>query len=254
VRGDVKKILDYRLKKGQAALWFLGQSGFIFKAGETIIVIDPYLSDSVAKVSPKLTRSFAPPIEPGELRVDVFIATHDHMDHLDPDTVEAYQHKDTTTFVGPRLVCRKFAELGVPGRKIVTVDVGQTQQVHGVKLTGVFTVPNEAAVIDTAGYLIEFANGRSVYHTSDTGMSPLLLQAVPSAEVGLFCINGQWGNLDVEEAAELAARVRPKYAIPHHYDVMALNSKNPETFRYVMGYVEPGVEVVIPELLEAFVW
>ena len=250
----MKRIIDFKLEPSQAALWFLGQSGFIFKSGRTTVVIDPYLSDSVGKVSPDLKRATAIPIEPSQLNVNIFIVTHDHLDHLDPETVGQYQHKDITVFVGPRFACRKLYELDVPLEQIVQIDSGETENVLGVEIKGVYTIPNEPSVIDTCGYCIKFGNGRSVYHTSDTDLSDLLLATAPNAEVGLFCINGQWGNLDVEKAVKLACKVKPKFAIPHHYDTMELNSVNPEKFAYCMGYTDKSIKVQIQKVMEPFVW
>jgi L-ascorbate 6-phosphate lactonase len=240
--------------ENQAALWFLGQSGFVIKSAGVTVAIDPYLSNSVTKVSPSLTRRYPAPIEPSALNVDIYIATHDHLDHLDPETVTAYRHKEATTFVGPRFACSKFAALGIGPQNIVKIDSGESKKIRGVEITGIYTIANDPAVIDTAGYKIVFANGRSAYHTSDTGFSPLLLQCAPSAEVGLFVINGKWGNLNIEQAAELANKVHPKFAVPHHYDLMELNSENPDTFKYQMNYINPSIEVKIPILMRPFVW
>ncbi len=251
---DMQTILDTKLKNDQAGLWFLGQSGFCLKAGEVTIAIDPYLSDSVGKTSPKLTRCYPPPILPEALDVDIMVITHDHLDHLDPETLGPYRHKEKTLFIGPRFVCKKLAEFGIPAANIIKIDQGETAEVKGIAFQGVYTVPNEPDVIDTCGYRVAFPNGRSVYHTSDTGMSQLLLQAVPQAEVGLFCINGMWGNLTVEEAAQVAVKVRPRFAIGHHYDLMELNSQNPRSFEYVLGYTEPSIEVKILQVMEPFTW
>ena len=229
------RITNYKLQTDQAGLWFIGQSGFVIKSCGKTVVIDPYLSDSVAKVSPRLGRAFAVPLEPTHLKADIFIVTHDHLDHLDPETIEAYQYKDSTIFVGPRFACRKLIELNIPEKNVVKIDVGESKKVEGVEITGVYTVPNEASVIDTAGYKIEFKNGRSVYHTSDTDLSPLVLEGAPEAEVMLVCINGNWGNLNIGKAVELAGKVKPRFAIPHHYDVMELNSENPDVFEYQMS-------------------
>ena len=248
------RITNYKLKPEQAGLWFIGQAGFIIKSFGKTVVIDPYLSDSVAKVSPRLSRSVAVPLEPATLKADIFIVTHDHLDHLDPETIEAYKYKDSTTFVGPRFVRRKLIELGILEENIVKIDVGETKKVDGVEITGVYTVPNEVAVIDTAGYKIEFENGRSIYHTSDTDLSPLVLECAPEAEVMLVCINGNWGNLDVSKAVELVGKVSPRFVIPHHYDVMKLNSENPEVFEYQMSYAHPDIEVKILKVMEPFVW
>lgn len=250
----MKAILDYSLNSQQAALWFLGQSGFILKSCGKVIVIDPYLSDSVAKVSPKLTRVYPPPIEPALLKADIFIVTHDHLDHLDPETICPYVYKDSTIFIAPRLACERLKSMGIGSNNIVRIDSGQEQVVKNIKIRGIYAIPNEAAVMDTTGYRIEFENGRSVYHSSDTGFSPLLLECAPAAEVVLVCINGLWGNLDIEEAALLANKVNPKIVIPHHYDVMKLNSRDPEIFKYQMNYINPDINVKIPKLLEPVVW
>jgi L-ascorbate 6-phosphate lactonase len=250
----MQRITDFKLEPSQAALWFLGQSGFVFKSAETVVVIDPYLSDSVAKISPKLTRKTPIPIEPSELDANIFVVTHDHLDHLDPETIEQYQHKESTVFVGPRFACQKLHQLDIPPEHIVQIDSGESENILGIEITGIYAVPNEPSVMDTCGYRIEFSNGRSIYHTSDTDLSELLLAAAPNAEMGLFCINGQWGNLDIEKAVKLACKVKPRFAIPHHYDTMELNSANPEKFVYCMGYTDESIEVKILDVMKPFVW
>ena len=66
---------------------FLGQSGYILKSGNTEIIIDPYLSDSVNRVAGR-PRALPIPINPEDISCDAVICTHNHLDHLDPDTVE----------------------------------------------------------------------------------------------------------------------------------------------------------------------
>ena len=65
---------------------FLGQSGYLLESGRYGIMIDPYLSESVKRASGK-ARELPIPIEPKDVRCDAVIGTHDHLDHLDPDTV-----------------------------------------------------------------------------------------------------------------------------------------------------------------------
>ena len=250
----MRTIAAYPLKKSQAALWFLGQAGYVMRSGGVTLVIDPYLSDSAAKVLPELSRAIPVPIAPDDLRADIFIVTHDHLDHLDPETVGAYRHKEATSFVAPRLACRKLRTLGVPERNIVRVDSGEEANLRGVSVLGVYAVPSAPDAIDTTGYRLKFANGRSVYHTADTGFAPLLLRGAPKAEVLLTCINGKWGNLGPEEAAELAVAVAPKVAIPNHYDVMAINAECPETFVFLLGQKAPRIEARVLRPLEPFVW
>jgi L-ascorbate 6-phosphate lactonase len=242
------------LADNQAALWFLGQAGYIAQAGEVTLAIDPYLTDSVGKSAPLFSRRFPPPVEPEQLEVAIFVVTHDHTDHLDPETVARYQHRETTAFVAPRFAAAKLISLGVPEGNVTVVDIGETAEVRGVKITGAFALPTSADVLDTVGYRVEFANGRSFYHAGDTAFCERLLRAAPKAEVLLVAINGKWGNLDVDQAIALTEAVQPQFVIPNHYDVMALNSENPETFRHFYGQRKQPAECVVLEVMRPFVW
>jgi L-ascorbate 6-phosphate lactonase len=250
----VDRILGLELRETQAALWFLGQAGYIVRAGGAVTAIDPYLTDSVGRESPAFSRRLPVPIQPEDVDVDIFVVTHDHLDHLDPETIGRYRHKETTSFVAPRLAAGKLRRLGVPEGNITRVDVGETAQVEGVSITGVFALPTGADALDTAGYLVGFPNGRSLYHASDTAFCELLLRAAPKAEVLLVPINGKWGNLDVHEAVALTAAVQPRFVLPNHYDLMALNSENPETFRYFWEARKLPTECIVAEIMRPFVW
>ncbi len=207
-----------QLSPNQAALWFLGQAGFIYSDGSVTVAIDPYLSDSVGTVTPDFRRSYPSPMTPEELQVDLFLVTHDHMDHLDPETIGAYPHRTQTTFVAPRFAARKLAKLGIPESRIVRVDAGETATINGAVITGIFALPTSSDVLDTTGYLVTFANGRTVYHASDTDFCPLLLEAAPrGVDVLIAPINGKWGNLNIEQAIALAKAVQPRYVLPCHY-------------------------------------
>jgi L-ascorbate 6-phosphate lactonase len=251
----MKMIHDLELEANQAALWFLGQAGYIIRSTEVTVAIDPYLSDSVRTTAPEFGRLVPVPLEPEDLAVDLYLVTHDHSDHLDPETIRRYRHKENTRFVAPRLAARKLIDLGVPPARVARLDAGEQLSCTGVSITGVFAVPTGADVLDTTGYLLTFANGRSVYHTSDTAFTPLLLQAAPKqVDVLLLPINGKWGNLTVEQAVELTASVKPRHVMPNHYDMMELNSENPGTFVWLCRQRQLATHCVIPTVMEPFVW
>ena len=108
----------------KSALWFLGQSGFYLKSGGVSVVIDPYLSDCVGENSPLFTRIYPAPVSPYDLKADIYIVTHDHLDHLDPATIRAYSHKEETIFVAPRHAAKKLEILGINPQQIRIVDQG----------------------------------------------------------------------------------------------------------------------------------
>ncbi|SFQ37859.1 MBL fold metallo-hydrolase [Parafilimonas terrae] len=252
---EMKIITDYLLQPSEAALWWLGQAGYILKSGGKIIVIDPYLSDSASGGVAGFSRAFAAPLLPESLNADVYIITHDHLDHLDPVTIRAYPRKTETWFIAPRLAAKKLPGLGVPEERILVVNAGESVTVDSVTVTGVFALPTGKDVIDTTGYLIEFSNGRTVYHTSDTQFHPLVLDAAPSKpDVMLVPINGKWKNTNAEEAVLFAKAVSPGYVMPNHYDLMPLNAENPEVFEWFCHHHRLLSKPVIPKHFKPFTW
>jgi len=241
---------EQNFTKDDVNLWFLGQAGYYIKSNDCTILIDPYLSDSAGEKNPPSSRSYPVPVDPGAVQADIFIVTHDHIDHLDPETIKPYAFKETTMFVAPRNAAKTLATLGV--KHLTIIDQGDEKEVKGVRIKGIFALATDPGCLDTCGYLMTFPNGKSIYHTADTAFCNLLLRAAPTADVLLTCINGKWGNLHIDEAIELTLATQPKYVIPNHYDVMPLNSENPESFRYFLGHTNSTAKCVILETMGLF--
>lgn len=251
----MKNIKDYKLSLNEAALWWLGQAGYIIRSMGITITIDPYLSDAAAENAPEFSRLYPPPFEPEGLDASLYIVTHDHLDHLDPITIRRYQKKSSTTFISPAQVSKKLISLGVPKENIVVLHTGEAWHYKSVEITGVFALATSIDVLDTTGYFIKFDNGRSVYHTSDTELHPLVITAAPKKpEVMVVPINGKWGNPNPDNAALFAKSVQPRYVMPNHYDLMALNAENPEIFKWFCNQHGMKDECIILKRMEPFVW
>ena len=72
---------------------WLGQAGLLFECGGVSIMIDPYLSDYVAKVEPQNVRRVPVDERFFDVDPDVMIFTHDHIDHYDPETAPVFFKK-----------------------------------------------------------------------------------------------------------------------------------------------------------------
>jgi len=70
----------------------------------------------------------------------------------------------------------------------------------------------------------------------------------------MACINGGFNNLSHSEAAELAAVVKPKAAIPCHYDMFPDNSADPGQFRASLHYRAPEVRYQQLDYVQPFVF
>ena len=236
-KGDVRvnlmqQIREEDIASGKAGLWWLGQAGYIIKSCDGIIIaIDPYLSNHCAKENPGSSRTYPAPIRPEELKCDLYLFTHNHDDHLDPETVQNIQSGKDAVFVGPRNCCRHLREMGIREESITLLESGEDITVHGINVKGTFCLPTDEDVLDSIGFLISFPNSISIYHAGDTGYIGFLhYLSKYSIEVMLVCINGKYGNMNLIEAAKLSRVLAPRVVIPNHYDMFKNNQANPYEF------------------------
>ncbi len=93
-------------------IW-LGQAGLYFESENAKVIVDPYLSDSCGKVNPKSKRRM--PVDESflKLKPDIIVITHEHLDHLDPETLAHYLSTDSgITVLAPCNAWKKLREFG----------------------------------------------------------------------------------------------------------------------------------------------
>jgi L-ascorbate metabolism protein UlaG (beta-lactamase superfamily) len=238
------RIDTFVVPSGQLALWSLGQSGFVIKGGETIIYIDPYLSDSVAAVGGP-QRRFPPPLDPATINhASAVFATHDHLDHVDEQTLTPLlaASRQAVLITSPQGAARMHAA-GVAVERIRTPTLGKEYEHGPFRYTAIpaahyaFEVDNQGRA-SYQGFLLDF-NGVTLYHAGDTIVFPELLAALAAVgqiDVALLPINGRdgfreargiVGNLLPEEAVLLAQRIGARALIAMHNDMFAENRVNP---------------------------
>lgn len=227
---------------GQLALWAIGQAGFVIKGGDTIVYIDPYLSDSVAGVGGP-ARRFPIPISPAGIRhAGLVFATHDHMDHADEATLGPLLAASPQADLITSLLGREVAlRAGVAPDRIVIPRIGEPATVGHLTYTAIpaahydFEVDNEGHA-RWMGFLITW-NGVTLYHSGDTILFPELLAALEGhrIDLALLPINGRdyfreqrqiVGNLWPGEAVDFAATIGARVLIGTHNDLFAENRVN----------------------------
>lgn len=197
---------------------WLGQSGYILTGGETVICIDPYLSDVVNRMANR-PRTRAAAIKPEELRANACICTHDHLDHIDIDAIPKMDK--SITFYAPSSCKEKLSELGVI--KYEPFDEGTSYKIGDFKITAVFAEHTVPAV----GVVVEYS-GEKLYFSGDTYYNKKLESI--KCDYMFICINGKLGNMNADEAARLTNIIKPRLAVPNHYDMFESNSENPENY------------------------
>lgn len=241
--------IDQARSGRQARLWWLGQSGFLVCAGGKTLLFDPYLSDSLTKKYAQTDKPHVRVTErviaPGRLTgIDVIACSHNHTDHLDAETlVPLLEINPKATLVVPRAnVAFAVERLGAIEQRLTPVDSGETVRVAGIDLLGIPAAHNTVECDEQSrcrflGYVARI-DGLTVYHSGDTLLHDQLVPSLKPqrVDVALLPINGNRperrvaGNLNGVEAAQLAAAIGARLAIPHHFDMFAFNTEPPDEF------------------------
>jgi L-ascorbate metabolism protein UlaG (beta-lactamase superfamily) len=229
---------------GTLAVWWLGQSGFLMKSRRGTLVVDPYLSEHLTqkyagtgRPHVRMTRA---PLLPGDLdRIDLVLASHKHSDHLDPGTLPGLLAASPgARLVLPAALAEHACCLGLPADRFVRLRAGETFT-DAASGFAVRALPSAHEALDTdaagrhlyLGYVIE-AEGLRLYHSGDSLAYDGLVDWLgrDRFDVLFLPINGRdpargvAGNMSAAEAVALAAAVRPRFLVPHHYDMFTFNT------------------------------
>ena len=260
----LKSVLDTHVPFGQAALWWLGQMGLFIKMGSTVLSVDYFASD-------RETRLVRPPVSPADVHdIDVFLGTHDHLDHIDHASWQIWAKTcPNAGFVFPGLHAKAILSDGIDASRQYPLNDGGSCRIDGITIHAIAAAHEFLAQDPQTGlypslqYIIE-GNGIRLYHAGDTlryeGMLPKL-QSFGNLDAALLPINGRdakryrrncIGNMTFQEAADLAGELKPALIIPGHWDMFADNPGDPEAFRDYLD-AKYGLTCHIPKHMEPII-
>ena len=205
---------------------WLGQAGLLMETEDLQIMIDPYLSDCVGKANPALSRRVPVDERFFEVRPDVMIFTHDHLDHYDPETAPIFLKREEKkmTVLCPSSVWQK-ARLNGGGHNYVEFD-RHTQWTEGsVRFSAVKAAHSDPFAI---GVVIEdLSLQRTYYVTGDTLYNTEILSDLPrEIDVIFLPVNGAGNNMNMTDGARFARATGAKAAVPYHcglFDSLSLS-------------------------------
>ncbi|SEO21467.1 Protein-tyrosine-phosphatase [Gemmobacter aquatilis] len=248
-----------------AALWWLGQAGFLIRQGGLSIVIDAYLSDSLAEkyrgTKFPHQRMMAPPVAAEALRgIDWLLCTHAHTDHMDPGTIPALLAANPGARVLAPRACRDQAlARGVPECRLVLMDAGETLDLGGVQVTATPAAHEDLRITPEGhlflGYVLR-GGGVTLWHSGDTIPFPGLIETLAPHRVDLALLpvngrdaeraaNGVPGNLTLDEAVALTDAIGARGMLGHHFGLFAFNTLDPDTGRARLAELRPAAEVAL---------
>lgn len=206
---------------------WLGQGGFLISAGKSRVIVDPYLSDCVFKKE-KLARLHPFPLPLDELKPDLLLISHDHMDHLDPEGIpQILEMYPQCRYISTARAHKHLAELGVPAELCSLLAPESTLNYREFTVSW---LPAFHSDPDACGFLIEVENKRIIITGDTLFKDGLFVPELNNADLLLICINGKLGNMNDTEALEYVKRARPAAAVPMHIGLFAENTADPAEF------------------------
>jgi L-ascorbate metabolism protein UlaG (beta-lactamase superfamily) len=194
--------------KKKVELTWLGHAAFqVRTASGTTLLIDPFL-----KGNPK-TPAAAKDLS--QYQPDAILVTHSHGDHLG-DTVEIVKGSKAVVVGDYDMV----SGLKVKDDRKLGGNVGGTLKVKDVTIRIVPAMHGSVPGGRPVGYVIELANGRTLYHTGDTWIfgDMALIHELYKPDTLLFNVGGGPYTQAPDVAAKAVKKFfKPKIVVPMHY-------------------------------------
>ena len=212
-----KNICNEVAIKDELLLWYLGQAGFLLKNPHgTRIAIDLYLSDAAERLF-GFKRMIPAVIGPEDLKVDYYLSTHSHVDHLDVDILSTVAGYDKTFFIGSPDCEVTYVQNGIRRDRYSILNTGEQYESTDLTVRAIYADHGDLAP-DAVGMLVE-TGGIKVFHTGDTAFAPEKIAASLQTDIDVLIapINAQFGNMNAREACRLAEVLKPKTLIACHF-------------------------------------
>lgn len=264
---------DAAVAPSSVRLTWLGQAGWLLLGDAMTIVIDPYLSDSLAekylgKLYPHVRMAPAP-ISPTDLGdVDVVLCTHHHTDHMDPQTLTALVEVSDCLFVVPAALVDRMVGFGVPGDRIVPAREGEHLQIGELGVDPVLAA-HESVQRDERGrsiflgYVLTIGE-LTIYHSGDCVPYAGQVEALRplGVDVALLPVNGRDasrtangvpGNFHPKEATALAESIGARLLVAHHFGMFDFNTVDQAALDSAVAHLNPRVGFVQPTIGSSYV-
>jgi len=219
-------------------LTYFGHSAFLLEIAGQRLAFDPWL-----RANPH------GPYDPAAVVCDYVLCTHAHDDHLG-DALEL-SRRHGATIVAPYELAEHLAALGAKTIDLMPgggVDlpwgrIDMTPAIHSSSLE--FGDGKTQSMGVASGYVVH-ADRRTLYHAGDTALfGDMRFIGRFGLDVALVPI-GDFYTMGPRDAVEALNFLRPKLAVPMHYNSNARVRVDPQAFAAAAGQAGHVVKVMAP--------
>lgn len=201
---------------GGVKITYFGHASIMFEYLDNLVYVDPYVIGNNCRPA------------------DLILHTHGHHDHaVIPNSI----NRPSTTIIS------KGGK--VPGR---AVEPGSVFNFSGIMIEAVhaYNISKEYHKKgEGVGYILTFAFPQrpvTVYIAGDTDNIPEMDKI--KCDVAILPIGGKY-TMDIDEASQAVAKIKPKVVIPYHYNYLLDTKADAERFKVLISEVAKDTEVRI---------
>jgi L-ascorbate metabolism protein UlaG (beta-lactamase superfamily) len=261
--GGARSLLQAGLPDQAVGLAWLGQAGFALRHAGRRWLIDPYLSDHLARKYAGTEfpheRMMPPPVNAEEIReLDLVLCSHRHSDHMDPGALPTLAANNPgCRFVVPRAELESAIKIGLTVARLIPANAGDAIRLNDSIAIHVLPSAHETLQVNERGehHFLGFIlklSGLTLYHSGDCVVYDGLAERLRSwrIDLALLPVNGRGrgvpGNLTFAEAHALCRAARIPAFVPHHFGLFAFNTVDPAELRRNITAAAPGVTCWLP--------
>jgi L-ascorbate metabolism protein UlaG (beta-lactamase superfamily) len=269
--GGAQALSEARLPESAVGLAWLGQAGFALRYAHHRLLIDPYLSDHLARKYAGTefphTRMMPAPLEAGEVcDLDLVLCSHRHSDHTDPGSLATLaENNSRCRFVVPRVELQSATAIGLSESRLIPVNDGDTIhvsdsfQIHVIPAAHETLKVNDRGEHHFLGFILKLG-GLTLYHSGDCIVYNGLVERLRehAVDLALLPVNGRSerlksrgipGNMTFEEAKDLCVAARIGVMIPHHFGMFEFNTVDPRELQRQIARLDATVlQCVLPDV------
>jgi len=262
-------------KEGLVALRWLGQAGFQIFYKNYHLLIDPYLSNHLAKKYAgkefphnRMTPSSLAASEIDDL--DFILCTHRHSDHMDPEALpELLESSPACKLIAPCAETEQVKKIGVDINRTLFVNAdGNIELAPGLSLNAIPSSHEELKTDEDGnyhylGYVLKLG-GLTIYHSGDCVPYVGLTEEVKrrKIDIALLPVNGRDeyrqsrgvpGNFTLEESLQLCNDAEIPVMICHHFGMFDFNTVDVNELKANIEHLKQRLQVFLPDTNKVFV-